>query len=223
MSTEVGLFYFYYGLCSGKVDYNQICNQDLALRGSSKTDLKSVTNNFFKKQNNITNSLYVLQTNLPQDVVQVIMLLYHSLINYVIGENTATRDCEFHIFSPAKIKEITIKFTDITNPKCIKCLDTQFLYLRLDTGSYHIMNKYKEFINLLKPKYVLMNYHETKVPIADCIPEMIYYFKMTNYKIIDKAANKEGMYYDILDKIYSTNIAYECYFVEYVYLLERTT
>ena len=175
--------------------------------------IKSVTVNAFKKYKDY------------------IRMKYNANCDIIIGSNVTTRDCEFHrmnykLSSNSQIthKDCTIKFSDIQNKTKIMHLSTDFLFLRLDSEADHIMDPYKRFISILQPKFVLLNYHQNKVPISSCCPEIKYYVDTVDgYKIIDKGACKNGQYYDILTKYmsYDKKIEFECYFVEYVLLLER--
>ena len=200
-----GLFYFYYGVCDGVINFDCIKDESI----------KSVTQNYFDKCNE-----YMKTNNLTN-------------CDIMIGSNVSVRDCEFHkmhydLKSATRTKkDTTILFNDILIKDKIMHLSTDFLFLRLDTSSSHIMKPYKKFINTIQPKFVLLNYHQNKVPISACDPEIKYYVDAVDgYKIIDKGASKHGQYYDILTEHmnrYSEKKAeYECYFVGYVWLLERT-
>jgi hypothetical protein len=199
-----GLFTFYYKICDGMINFEHIKDQSI----------KKVTENSFKKYKD-----YIRMNN------------YQSKCEIMIGSNVSIRDCEFHKmthdFSLSKtktIKDSTIKFSDIQNKTKIMHLSTDFLYLRLDSSDDHIMKPYKRFISIIQPKFVLLNYEQNKVPITSCDPEIKYYVEAVDgYKIIDKGACKNGQYYDILTKYmnYDGKTKFECYYVEYVLLLER--
>lgn len=194
-----GLFTFYYRMCDGMINFDCIKNQSI----------KSVTENAFKK------------------FKEYIRMNYGANCDIIIGSNVSIRDCEFHRMNydhMKTVKDSTIKFNDIQNKTKIMHLSTDFLYLRLDSSHDHIMKPYKRFISIIQPKFVLLNFSQNKVPITSCNPEIKYYIDtIDGYKIIDKGACKNGQYYDILTEhmSYGKKPEYECYFVEYVLLLER--
>jgi len=195
-----GLFSFYYIICDGVIDFDCIKNQSI----------KSVTLNAFDKYKE-----YMKTNNLTKGTI-------------ITGSNVWTRDCEFHrieydhLNKMQACKDSTILFNDIQNKDKVMHLSTDFLYLRLDSSDNHIMKPYKKFMNIIKPKFILLNYSQNKVPINDCVPEMKYYIDaMDGYKIIDKGSCKTGQYYDVLTQYYHSNVDFECYYVEYVLLLER--
>ena len=196
-----GLFTFYYRIKEGIIDYDCIKNQSI----------KNVTKDAFDVYEK-----YIKMNNLTKSTI-------------ITGSNVWTRDCEFHEIihdsdlNKMKVhKNYKILFNDIQNKDKVEHLSTEFLYLRLDSSDNHIMKPYKNFINIIQPKFVLLNYNQNKVPISSCDPEMQYYVDpMDEYKIINKGACKTGQYYDIISKYCYPPSDFECYYVEYVLLLER--
>jgi len=198
-----GLFTFYYRISEGILDFDTIKNQSI----------KNVTENAFNKYKEYIKTSYSVKSKI------------------ITGSNVHTRDCEFHrvehdlnLYKMNSKKDSTIRFSDIQNTEKVIHLSTDFLYLRLDSSDSHIMIPYTKFIEIIKPKFVLLNYSDNKVPIKSCVPEIKYYVDaMDSYKIIDKGACKTGQYYDVLTQYmnYDGKTDFECYFVEYVLLLER--
>lgn len=203
-----GLLSFYHRISrnnDGIIDFDCINNKSI----------KNVTKNAFDKYDEYMKTNHLTEYNI------------------IIGSNVRTRDCEFYrrkydlkLNTFEIFKHDTILFDNIINKENIMHLKCDFLFLRLDSSYDHIIKPYKNFINIIQPKFVLLNYEQNKVPINLCDPEIIYSNNtliVDGYKNIDKGACKTGQYYDILTKYmnYDKKKDYECYYVEYVLLFEK--